>query len=65
MRAKMRSPSAGANLIIKVRGIKPSAKAICAGHRLPIMANEIVNENFSRRYRCRDLKEVLDLGHHG
>jgi len=36
-----------------------------ARNRIPIMADEIVNEKSFRRYRCRDLKEVLDLGHHG
>ena len=65
MRAKMGRPAARARDIIKLRGIKPSAEAICAGDRIPIMADEIVNENFSRWYGCRDLEQVLDLGHHG
>jgi hypothetical protein len=63
----MRSPSAGANDIVVVQRINPGTKAMCPRHRIPVVADEIVNQNSSRWYRRRDLENEphLALGHHG
>src|SRR5262249_48311736 len=67
VRAKMCGPSAGANHVVRAKRIKPGAKAVCSRRGFPVVANEVVNENFARRYRRRDLENILHLalGHHG
>src|SRR4029077_14527142 len=67
MRTKMCGPSAGANHIVVMQRINPGTTPICTRHRVPVVADEIVNQNYSRWYRCRDLENEphLALGHHG